>query len=201
MKDTVLTTLQRVGRALLPPAPGSSRRPPVEDTEPLAAPVDGSRQSAERPAVAATVVRSPLAGEVIPLSQVEDPAFAAAMVGPGVAIRPSNTEVVSPVDGTVILVFPTNHAIGLRTETGVEILIHVGIDTVELKGRGSEVLVARGDTVQAGDPLLRFDPEVIAAPGHPLTTPVIVTNSRRVGEPVVVADGTVQHGDELFVIP
>ena len=121
--------------------------------------------------------------------------------GPGVAIRPSGTQVVSPVDGTVMLVFPTKHAIGVRSDTGVELLIHVGIDTVQLKGAGFETLVAKGDIVEVGTPLMRFDPAVIEAAGYPLTTPVIVTNAKKVGQPVVVAADTVREGHDLFTVP
>lgn len=163
----------------------------------------GNDEPEQTPAAASrpvTVVRSPLAGEVIDLSEVEDNAFAKGMVGPGVAIRPSGTEVVSPVDGTVMVVFPTKHAIGIKADTGVEILIHLGLDTVKLKGEGFETLVNNGDIVEVGTPLLRFDPAVIEAAGYKLTTPVIVTNAAKVGEPIVVAAAEVQPGNGLFVV-
>lgn len=225
MKDP-FATLRRAGRAVVQPIadriPSTDRTTPSreEDVDAVradlanpvevdgpdaaaavvatTAPATSSEAAAARPA---TLVRAPMAGEVIPLSQVEDPAFAAAMVGPGVAIRPSGTQVLSPVDGTVMLVFPTKHAIGVRSDTGVELLIHVGIDTVQLKGAGFETLVAKGDIVEVGTPLMRFDPAVIEAAGYPLTTPVIVTNAKKVGQPVVVAADTVREGHDLFTVP
>ncbi|MDO5711879.1 MAG: glucose PTS transporter subunit IIA [Micrococcales bacterium] len=155
------------------------------------------------PARVPTVVRAPLAGEVIPLSAVEDKAFAAGMVGPGLAIRPTRTAsqlLVSPVDGEVILVFRTKHAIGIKSDTGVELLVHVGLDTVKLKGEGFETLVEKGDIVQAGTPLMRFDPAIIEAAGYKLTTPIIVTNATKVGDPLPVAGDIVKQGNGLFVV-
>lgn len=178
---------------------------------PVEVDLDGSAAAAEAEAAAAaaassaperiaTIVRAPLAGEVIPLSEVEDEAFAAGMVGPGLAIRPTGTEVVAPFDGKVMLVFPTKHAIGLKSDTGVEVLVHVGLDTVKLKGEGFETLVTKGQIIEAGTPLMRFDPAVIEAAGYKLTTPVIVTNAKKAGEPVPVAGDTVQPGNGLFVV-
>ena len=149
----------------------------------------------------ATVVRSPLDGTVIPLAEVEDPVFAGGMVGPGVGIRPTSTTVVSPVDGTIALVFPTGHAVGIRTDTGVELLIHIGLDTVKLEGKGFETLVTADQVVEVGTPLVRFDPEVIEAAGFTLTTPVIVTNAASLpGELQFVAGDEVKAGNGLFVI-
>ena len=159
-----------------------------------------SPASASADDVAQTVVRAPLDGQIIALSEVEDPVFAQAMIGPGVAIRPTSTTVHSPVSGTVMLVFPTGHAVAVRADSGAEVLVHVGIDTVMLKGQGFETLVAKGDVVEAGAPLLRFDPATVEAAGYSLTTPVIVTNFKRFGAPSAVADDQVSTGDHLYLV-
>lgn len=147
-----------------------------------------------------TVVRSPLDGAVIPLDQLDDKAFAGGLVGPGVALRPTSNTVLSPVDGTVMVVFPTGHAVAVKSDNGAEILVHVGLDTVKLRGDGFETLVAQGDVVEVGTPLLRFDPEVIEAAGYPLTTPVVVTNAKKVGQPDMIASEQVKAGNGLYVI-
>lgn len=149
----------------------------------------------------ATVVRAPLDGTVIPLADVEDPVFAGGMVGPGVGIRPTSGTVVAPFDGTVVLVFPTGHAIGLRSDTGVEVLIHIGLDTVKLEGKGFETLVKADDIVETGTPLVRFDAAVIEKAGFKTTTPVIVTNAGSLPRELqVVAGDEVRVGNGLFVI-
>jgi PTS system N-acetylglucosamine-specific IIC component len=98
-------------------------------------------------------------------------------MGPGIAIEPTDDVVTAPADGTVESVFPTGHAIGLRLNDGTELLIHIGIDTVSMKGDGFETLVAAGDVVKTGDPLVRFDRDRIAAAGHATVTPMIVLNN------------------------
>ncbi|ALJ20533.1 N-acetylglucosamine-specific PTS transporter subunit IIBC [Microbacterium sp. No. 7] len=135
------------------------------------------RERAEQAASGRTVrLRQPVEGAVVALADVPDPMFASGTMGPGVAIDPSGDTVVAPADGTVASVFPTAHAIGLRLDDGTELLIHVGIDTVGLKGTGFETLVAAGDEVAAGTPLLRFDAAAIRAAGLSAVTPVIVLN-------------------------
>lgn len=121
-------------------------------------------------------LRQPLAGVVVPLSEVPDPTFAQGIMGPGVAIQPSGDTVVAPADGTVGATFESSHAIALELDDGTELLIHVGIDTVQMKGDGFETLVEKGDRVTAGTPLLRFDTAKIAAAGYSAITPVIVLN-------------------------
>ncbi|GAA4064891.1 hypothetical protein GCM10023065_15580 [Microbacterium laevaniformans] len=98
-------------------------------------------------------------------------------MGPGLAIDPTGDTIVAPAGGTIASVFPTGHAIGLALADGTELLIHVGIDTVDMTGDGFETLVTAGDTVEAGTPLLRFDAEKIRRAGHPAITPVIVLNN------------------------
>ncbi|MEG0386713.1 MAG: PTS glucose transporter subunit IIA, partial [Niameybacter sp.] len=97
---------------------------------------------------------SPMTGEAIDLSQVPDPVFSEKMVGDGIAIIPTENRVVAPCDGKIVQIFPTNHAIGIETTTGLDLLIHIGIDTVDLKGEGFKRLVEEGDTVKMGDPIL-----------------------------------------------
>ena len=121
-------------------------------------------------------LRQPVQGAVLPLSAVPDPMFAEGTMGPGVAVDPVGDTVVAPADATVASIFPTGHAIGLVLEDGTELLIHVGVDTVNMKGEGFEVLVSAGDAVTAGTPLLRFDAAKIDAAGLSAITPIIVLN-------------------------
>lgn len=121
-------------------------------------------------------IKSPLAGEVKPLSEATDPVFAQALMGDGLVIVPSEGELVAPVDGKVAVLFPTKHAIGLETKEGLEMLIHIGMDTVDLDGKGFTAHVKVGDVVSAGDKLISFDIEAIKSVGYLVETPVIVTN-------------------------
>ena len=119
---------------------------------------------------------SPLAGQVKPLSQAIDPVFSSGVMGQGVVIEPSQGELVSPVNGTVTVLFPTKHAVGIVSEEGVELLMHIGMDTVSLDGKGFEAHVAQGDKVVVGQQLISFDTNVIKEAGLITQTPVIITN-------------------------
>ena len=119
---------------------------------------------------------SPLAGQVKPLSQATDPVFSSGVMGQGVVIEPSQGELVSPVNGTVTVLFPTKHAVGIVSEEGVELLMHIGMDTVSLDGKGFEAHVAQGDKVVVGQQLISFDMDVIKKAGLVTETPVIITN-------------------------
>ena len=119
---------------------------------------------------------SPLAGQVKPLSQATDPVFSSGVMGQGVVIEPSQGELVSPVNGTVTVLFPTKHAVGIVSEEGVELLMHIGMDTVSLDGKGFEAHVAQGDKVVVGQQLISFDMDVIKEVGLVTETPVIITN-------------------------
>ena len=119
---------------------------------------------------------SPLAGQVKPLSQATDPVFSSGVMGQGVVIEPSQGELVSPVNGTVTVLFPTKHAVGIVSEEGVEMLMHIGMDTVSLDGQGFEAHVVQGDKVVVGQQLISFDMDVIKEAGLVTETPVIVTN-------------------------
>ncbi|MNW31334.1 PTS system beta-glucoside-specific EIIBCA component [compost metagenome] len=150
------------------------------------APVTAKAERASIPDPAATTqsantgvleVYSPLNGELVDWSQVEDEAFASGAMGPGVAIEPDNGVVVSPVQGVIMTVTPSRHAISIVSTKGLEILIHVGINTVKLKGKGFEPKVSEGQEIQVGDPLLVFDPGQIREAGYAATTMVIITNA------------------------
>lgn len=119
---------------------------------------------------------SPMDGEIMPLEKVSDQVFASLAMGDGFAIKMSSNTIVSPVDGEVVAIFPTKHAIGLLGNDGNEYLIHVGFDTVNLKGEGFELAIAAGDKVKQGDLLLTIDLDVMKKHNVDLTSPVVVTN-------------------------
>lgn len=141
---------------------------------------------------------APIDGTAIALDQVPDPVFAGGVMGPGVAIEPSGDTVYSPGAGTVAAAQPTGHAFGLQLDNGIELLIHVGIDTVNLKGEGFDVKVKTGDRIEAGTPLVTFDRAVIEKAGYPLVTPVIVLNADAFDTVDPVKLGPVAHGDPLL---
>lgn len=141
---------------------------------------------------------SPLSGTVVPLNEVPDPAFAAEAMGKGVAIEPSVGRVVSPFDGTVTVAFKKKHALAVVSDTGAEILVHVGVDTVKLDGEHFTSHIKEGDRVKAGQLLLEFDIEKIRAAGYPTVTPVIVTNTFDYADVLPLQQGEVQAGDELL---
>ncbi|REK52933.1 MAG: PTS glucose transporter subunit IIA [Geobacillus sp.] len=124
----------------------------------------------------AVEIYSPLDGEAIPLEEVPDPVFAQKMMGDGLAIIPKNGKVVSPINGKVVQIFPTKHAVGLVSEEGLEILIHIGLETVELNGGGFEVEVNAGETVKVGDPLINVDLDYLEQKHKEIVTPIIITN-------------------------
>ena len=149
---------------------------------------------------AVTVLGAPLEGRAIPLTRVPDPVFSQGTLGPGAAIEPSGDTVRAPAAGRVVVAQATGHAFGLKLDSGIELLIHVGIDTVNLDGKGFDVHVSAGQTVAEGDPLVTFDRAVIEAAGYSLVTPVIVTNHRRFASVTEVAEGTVATGDPLLQV-
>ncbi|MFW0120609.1 glucose PTS transporter subunit IIA [Rothia sp. CCM 9419] len=147
----------------------------------------------------AVEISSPLEGEAIALSEVPDPIFAAGQLGKGAAVVPSGNSVVAPAAGKVAAIPASRHAIGLKLDNGVELLIHVGIDTVNLNGEGFNVLVAKGDRVEAGQELLTFDRSVIEKAGYSLVTPVLVTNTVKY-EDVAGVTGDVNTSSKLLSI-
>jgi PTS system glucose-specific IIA component len=121
-------------------------------------------------------IYSPLSGDVIEIAEVPDPVFAQKMVGDGFAVIPKDGKLLSPIKGRVKQVLPTKHAICLETVEGLELLIHIGLETVELEGEGFEVLVNTGDSVEVGDHLLNFDINFIEENNKEIVTPIVVTN-------------------------
>lgn len=145
-------------------------------------------------------IASPAEGKAIPLSEVPDPTFAEEMLGKGIAIEPAKGEFYSPVNGKVASIFPTRHAIGLESENGAEILIHIGMDTVQLDGKYFTAHVQDGQKVKKGDLLITCDLEKIAAEGYPTITPVIITNTDAYEEIKTAVQGTVKQGEDLMNI-
>lgn len=146
------------------------------------------------------ILVSPLNGRVVELSKIQDEAFASGAMGKGVAIEPSVGKLASPVDGVVTAVFPTHHAIGINSHSGAELLIHIGMNTVKLKGEHFNVHVKEGDSVKAGDLLIDFDTDAIAAKGYDLTTPIIVTNSGDFLDVISTDKQTITIGEKLIKI-
>lgn len=146
---------------------------------------------------------APLSGELIPLENVSDPAFSQKMLGDGIAISPTNSKVLAPFDGIVSAIFPTGHAIGLRSAAGLECLIHIGIDTVSLNGDGFKLLVRENQKVGVGDPLITLDLPFLQQSGKDLTTPVVITNSDvwKVEPTVIHSDVTAGKDAILLVSP
>ncbi|MGG5318250.1 beta-glucoside-specific PTS transporter subunit IIABC [Enterococcus sp. AZ072] len=147
-----------------------------------------------------TRVISPMKGKIIPLSEVHDEAFASEALGKGFAIEPVEGQVVAPFDGKIAAIFPTKHAIGLVSDTGVEILIHVGLNTVELKGQYFEVLVNADDTVKKGQPLLDVDLKSIQAAGYETQVPVVVTNSPQYSSIETITQGPTDCQEAILAV-
>lgn len=143
---------------------------------------------------------SPLKGEVKLLEEAEDEAFASGALGKGTAVVPVEGKVVAPVDGTIVTLFPTNHVIAIETNSGVEILIHVGLDTVQLDGKYFHPKVKEGDKIKKGDLMLEFAIDEIKKAGYVLTTPIIVTNTDEYLDILEMKKENVEFGDELITI-
>lgn len=143
-------------------------------------------------------VLAPISGRVVPLSEVPDEVFAEGMAGEGGAIVPNASGVaVAPVSGTLVKLFEGGHAFGIATDEGVEMIVHLGLDTIEMRGEGFEKLATEGDRVEAGQPVVRFDLDSIKASGYDPVTPVVVTNADE--HPVGgLRTGEVSAGDPLF---
>ena len=142
--------------------------------------------------VADIPVRAPFAGDVVELSQVPDASFAQGMVGEGFAVMPDAVDafdVCAPVDGTITMVFKTRHAFGMKTADGLDLLIHIGIDTVELKGEGFTALAKKGDTVTAGTPIIAVDAKALRERGVNLITPVVCPTAKQVAGIDIAREG------------
>lgn len=145
-----------------------------------------------------TKLVSPLNGDVKPLSEIKDEVFSSGAMGQGVAIEPSEGVLHAPADGKIALVFPTGHVVGINTTDGAEVLMHIGMDTVNLQGKGFKTLVQKGQEVKAGDPLVEFNIKEIKAAGYEVATPVVVTNSKKYESINQVDNGTVEVGQEIL---
>lgn len=146
------------------------------------------------------IIASPLVGDILPLSAVADEVFASGALGKGVAIQPSEGKVLAPANGTVSVLFKTGHAVGITTDTGVELLIHIGLDTVNLDGRGYTIHVEEGQKVSAGDLLVEFEIGTINEAGYDTITPVIVTNTDNFTDVLTTTAPAVAENDYLFTI-
>ena len=157
-------------------------------------------EEAETGLVAEETLVSPLSGDVVALENVNDPVFSLGAMGKGLAVKPSEGVVYAPADAEVTIAFETGHAYGLKTASGAELLIHIGIDTVSMNGNGFEKLVAAGDKVKAGTPIAKFDAAKIAEAGLDDTTMIIVTNTADFAEVSPLAEGTIAHGVEFLKV-
>lgn len=179
-----------------------------KDEEPVAQAAAPANENVKtEPVVAAApatlseeTIVSPLNGEVVALSDVNDPVFSSGAMGNGIAVKPSDNTVYSPVDGTIQIAFETGHAYGIKSNDGAEILIHIGIDTVSMDGKGFDQKVTANQTVKKGDVLGTFDLNEIAAAGLDSTTMIIVTNTADYAEVNPVATGSVAKGDALIAV-
>ncbi len=157
------------------------------------------------PAVRWVRLLAPISGRLVPLEQVPDPVFAERMAGDGVAIEPAvgrrgaAVTVVAPCDGRLAALFPGGHALAIVGPGGVEVIVHVGLDTVELKGAGFKTLARQGKEVRAGQPLVRFDPEVLGRRGKRALSPVLVTNVDAVERLEVAAGPEVRAGEDVLL--
>lgn len=145
-----------------------------------------------------TEVKNPISGKVIALSDINDPVFSSGAMGKGIAIEPSDNKVYSPFDGIIEFIADSKHAIGLRSENGVELLIHVGMDTVQMKGRGFDLKTEANKKVKMGDLLLEFDRNTIEKEGYSLITPVVITNSDEYEESTLCINEDVENGKTII---
>lgn len=142
---------------------------------------------------------APVTGEIIELSEVPDKLFAAKIVGDGIAIKPTDNKMVAPIAGVIKQLFPSKHALGIESEAGVEVLIHIGIDTVELEGEGFESLVEQDDEVKAGDELIKFDVDYISENATSIMTPVVITNQDDIDSFEVAETEKVTAGEDKLL--
>lgn len=148
----------------------------------------------------ANEIASPLNGKVIPLEEVPDPTFAQGILGQGIAVMPTEGRVVAPADGTIDMMFDTGHAVSMTTEGGAEVLIHVGVDTVQLAGKHYKACCKNGDKVKKGDLLIEFEPEAIKAEGYEIVTPVIICNTDHFAAVKPQKTGEIAAGEILLAL-
>jgi PTS system beta-glucosides-specific IIC component len=152
------------------------------------------------PAPGAVEIGAPMSGAVIPLADVKDKVFASGALGKGIGIIPSHGQVYAPFAGTVVTAFPTGHAFGIKSADGVEALIHIGIDTVQLEGKGFSAAVTQGQVVEAGDLLGTVDLDAVQAAGYDPTTIVVITNTAQFTAVIPAEGHQLTHGDTAIVI-
>lgn len=162
--------------------------------------VDSNKAIDKSVKVQKEVIKSPLTGNVKALSEIADEAFAQGALGKGIAITPTEGTVVAPFDGTVMTLFPTKHAIGIISDHGCEVLIHLGMDTVQLEGKYFEAHIKQGDKVKAGDKLVSFDLEAIQKAGYSMDTPVVITNSQDYLDIVETQNNTIKRNEDLITV-
>ncbi|WP_430601811.1 PTS system, beta-glucoside-specific IIA component [Enterococcus sp. DIV0724b] len=147
-----------------------------------------------------TTIANPIKGNVMPLSEVQDSAFASGALGKGFAIEPIEGKVIAPFNGKIVAIFPTKHAIGLVSDTGIELLIHVGLNTVELKGQYFDTLVESGQTVKKGQVILNFDLEKIREAGYETQVPVVITNTPQYSSIELITKGQLANSEEVLIV-
>ncbi|MBR5358199.1 MAG: PTS glucose transporter subunit IIA [Clostridiales bacterium] len=185
-----------------PVAEGAAAAPAPAKAEPApeAAPAAEAKEEAKEEASAEILIPSPLKGNAIALADVPDPTFAEGILGQGAAVEPTEGLVVAPDDGEVTTIFDTKHAVGLQLDNGAELLIHIGINTVEMNGDGFEAFVKEGDKVKKGDKLVKFDIDKIKAAGYAIATPVIVTNTDDFADVTHATTGDIEQLTDLVKI-
>lgn len=146
------------------------------------------------------VIGAPIEGEAVPISEVSDPTFGDEILGKGIAVKPSVGRVVAPVNGTISIMFDTKHALTILSEDGAEILIHVGLDTVALKGKYFTAHVKAEDKVKKGDLLLEFDIEKIEEEGYPVISPIVICNTPDYKEIETITKKTVKPLDDIMYL-
>ncbi len=147
-----------------------------------------------------TIIQSPLKGNKVSLSDISDAAFSSGALGQGLAIEPAEGKLYSPVNGTIVTLFPTGHAVGLKSDEGVEVLVHIGMDTVSLDGDGFTIHAQADQVVKQGDLLVEFDIDKIKEAGLEAVTPVVITNTNDYSEVRDIASETIEVGQDIIQI-